>query len=67
MENLIQRIRLAMSAGADLEQIHNAYIKAGVHEYDFFLAYKAAELLNQAEQEDEIRMKRRAPPFGRKP
>jgi hypothetical protein len=48
-----------------LEQIHDAFIKFGISEYNFFLGFKAAELLLKHEKEEEIRLKMRPPPFGR--
>lgn len=45
MWHLTERIEKALNAGADLEQIHEAIMKdvAPPTEYQFFLAYKAAE------------------------
>lgn len=45
MWHLTERIEKALNAGAELEQIHEAIMKdvAPPTEYEFFLAYKAAE------------------------
>jgi hypothetical protein len=46
--NLVERIRKALSIGVDLETIHDT-IMAGKNppsEGDFYLAYKAAEILD---------------------
>lgn len=48
MEALIERIRKARGVGVDLETIHDT-IMAGKNpptEYDFFLAWKASEVLD---------------------
>lgn len=67
MDELIQRIARALALGATLEQIRESIDDKFYPNEMFFLAYKAAELLVKYQVEHEIELKRRAPPFGRKP
>jgi len=41
----IKRIYSALSSGAQMEDIHDALIKDGVSESDFFIYYRSAEIL----------------------
>ena len=59
METFIQSIVTAMGIGASMEDIHDAAMERGWSEYDFFLAYKAAEMLyNDQVEFQKAQMKR---------
>lgn len=45
MQNLIQRVRLALSVGVDIQGIYETFCKDYSNE-DIFLAIKAAQILD---------------------
>lgn len=67
-EDSINRVAAAINAGASITEIHDALIRSGMSEYDFFLTYKAAELLNKSikEVEDRLAPQTKRPSFAKK-
>lgn len=47
IEQTITRIRILLSFGLSVEEIHDRVKDSGINEGDFFLAFKAAKRMNE--------------------
>lgn len=65
-EEIIQAVFKALSAGADIDQLHEAMVEKGYSEEEIFLAIKAGENLYDALLKQHEELKARPLPFGRK-